>query len=459
MAAMSHRPEPTDFDDDASPAGPSPVEWARLVLRAALRRGWSALAVFLAGMAAATAYYATKKPTYSVETRILVQRQQALPTAVRSAFEDMPTRSASDMIHRRDNLISLVQQANLAPESPAAPPPPSWHDRLTPRWLRDDRPPGDPLDAMVDLLGRRLEVQVQDNAITISLEWGDPQTPFRIVRAALDNFLEARHLQEVKAGDEVIAVLAARTSTLRQQLDAAIEDARRRTSSPRAAAPRVRQPSEELVRLQSLFDARQRALRDVEDQRRRRLADLQAQLDQARNTMSEAHPTVISLRKDIEALSVDSPQVTALREEERAARRAYNDRLAREGVTPGAVVAAVAPTPVIDPTGLATEDPQVRDLRVQYESIANRLNAAQVELDAARAAFKYRYSVVWPPQLPTDPVSPNPRKIFGLGLLAALALGVLAAAAPDLRSGRILERWQVERSLGVPVVGEIRRGA
>jgi hypothetical protein len=30
-------------------------------------------------------------------------------------------------------------------------------------------------------------------------------------------------------------------------------------------------------------------------------------------------------------------------------------------------------------------------------------------------------------------------------------------AAVDLRSGRIFERWQVERQLGLPLIAELRR--
>ena len=99
----------------------------------------------------------------------------------------------------------------------------------------------------------------------------------------------------------------------------------------------------------------------------------------------------------------------------------------------------------------------MRDARFQYQQIVERVSMAQLELDAVRAAFKYRYNVIWPPQMPREPVSPNPVKVFGAGILAALFLAAGAAAFPDFRAGVIVERWQVERSLGLPVLAEIHK--
>jgi hypothetical protein len=42
------------------------------------------------------------------------------------------------------------------------------------------------------------------------------------------------------------------------------------------------------------------------------------------------------------------------------------------------------------------------------------------------------------------------------GLLGGLLLALFVASALDARSGRLEERWQVERGLGVRVVGELR---
>jgi hypothetical protein len=80
-----------------------------------------------------------------------------------------------------------------------------------------------------------------------------------------------------------------------------------------------------------------------------------------------------------------------------------------------------------------------------------------MELETARAAFKYRYVVVRPASIPRIPDKPKPAKILGGGAAAALVLALLAAIGADLRSGRVYESWQLEQALRVPVLAEIRR--
>lgn len=462
MAPRGSVPGPSAFDDDggeSAPAGPTVVDWGRLVADAAWRRRPLAVVVFLGGLLAAVVYFALKTPVYRVEAKILAQRPQALPSAARSVFEDAPTRSAWELIHRRDNLIAIVHDTKLI--GPGRQPPAPGTDtleRLAALWTRRASA-ADPLDTLVNVLDRRLIVEVEDGTILISLDWGDPQQAFDIVNVALQNFLEARHLQEVTAIDEVISVLQGRAAALREELETATQDARQRAArTPRVAMPRVRQPSGDLVRLQTLLEAKQRAIQDVEEFRRRRLADLQAQLDQTRNTLSDLHPMVIGLRKDIDALSRDSSQIEGLREEERKVRRDYAERLAKEGF-PSSSTPSATPLQLIESGPDPDQDQRVRQAWMQYEQMLGRVNTARTELDAARAAFKYRYSVIWPPQIPREPLSPRASKILGLGALASVLLALAAAAAPDVLRGRIVQRWQVERSLGVEVLGELDRRA
>jgi hypothetical protein len=40
-------------------------------------------------------------------------------------------------------------------------------------------------------------------------------------------------------------------------------------------------------------------------------------------------------------------------------------------------------------------------------------------------------------------------------MIVSLLLALVAAVAPDLRSGRVVERWQVERTLDLPVLAEV----
>ncbi len=436
-----------DVGSDRGPPAPSPLDYLRFV-GGAIRRRWAiASSVFLIVVAAAALYYRFTPSSYRVEAKILAQ-------TTRAGGDDLPARSAWELIHRRENLVSLAEQTGLGEKEAEEP----GRSLLT-RLLDQLRPPDverkeAPLDVLVRTLDKRLVVSTEEGTIQLSLDWPNAHHAYQIVQGAVQSFLEARHLQEVTSIDDAIAQMEGRMATLKADLDSAIAASHRRAPvTVRTSAPRERQPSEELVRLRSTLDAKVRAIRDVEEFRSRRVAELESQLTQARATLSDAHPTVEGLKRDIEALSRESAQLRALREDERKVRADYNARLAKEGY-PASPGAAAEPAVLLDTGGAREEDPRVRDLRLQYEQMASRVTSARVDLDAARAAFKYRYNVIWPPEIPTEPFSPKPLKVLGGGFVAALLLALMAAVLPDLLSGRIVERWQVDRQLGIPVLGE-----
>lgn len=451
--------------------GPTPVDRGLFALRSLLRRKLLAGGVLIACASVLVAYYRLRPPQYRAETRILAQRQNSLARA--NAADDAPTRAAWEIIHRRENLIALIKQANLLESGPAVGGPGVLDglvlggSRVGPRSAADD-----PLDALVLILDRKLLVTIAEGTISIELDWPDPQQAYRVVEAALQNFLEARHVQEVSTLDEGISILQGRTAALREELAKVLDETRRAVAQDASRTARLQVPalptapqpaphSEELVRLRSILEAKERAIGDVEEFRRRRLADLQAQHDARRAVYAENHPEMLTLRQDIAALSRDSPQISALREEERKLRQEYDARMAQEGrrqAPVGAVAPAALPRgPSEGLNALVEQNERVREARFQYQQMLERVTAAQVELDTARAAFKYRYNVIWPPQVPRKPVGPNPLKVFGLGGVASLLLALLAASAADWRAGRVLERWQVERGLGLPLLADVTR--
>ncbi len=451
-------------------ATPLPGDYLLFALRAARRRKGLTLFVFVACVAVLAGYYWSKTPQYRAETRILAQRQQSLPSIVRSnVAEDQPTRAASEIIHRRENLLDLIQQAGML----EVPPQGDLLDRLRSAAATLGNAPstgGDPVDDLVDILDRRLKVDVGEVTIAIQIDWPNPQQAYRIVEGALQNFLEARHVLDVTALDDAISTLQGRAAAASDALAKATDETRRglqqdanRYSRPqttsRSSPPLPRQTSEDLARLRSMLDAKERAINDVEEFRRRRLSELQAQYDARRAVYAEAHPEMANLRLDIAALNRDSPQITALREEEGKLRGEYQARLARErvGGSEGQVIFQVDQRPPAENLQSAIDQSErVREARSRYQQIAESLNSAQVELDTARAAFKHRYKIIRPAQVSKKPVSPNPFKVFGLGGIASLVFAFLVSAAVDWRSGRLLERWQIERGLGVPIIADLR---
>jgi LPS O-antigen subunit length determinant protein (WzzB/FepE family) len=78
-----------------------------------------------------------------------------------------------------------------------------------------------------------------------------------------------------------------------------------------------------------------------------------------------------------------------------------------------------------------------------------------VEMDTAKAAFKHRYIVVTPAQMPRKPAKPYTALTLIGGLLGGAALAFFASVVADLRTGRVIETWQVERKLRLSVLAEL----
>ena len=472
---------------EPEPASDSPAlaSRARLVLSALRRRKWIALLCFALVMVATLVILRWLPKTYRVETRILAQRSEALPSAVRQsqpAREEAPTKSAWETIHRHDNLVALVKQLGLFKEHAPEPRVPSIREQLglPPLGLRDPEPTEtERLSVLVTILDRSIVVTTTESTVTVTVDWNDPQMAYRICEAIVQNFMESRQLQEITAMDESISLLTGRAEGLRQQLRGVQETVEKERqaiaagemvaithrapagATPGAVPGKGRNP-EDLVQLRSMLEAKRRAIRDVEDFRRRRLADLQAQLDEKRGIYSDAFPSVVSLKQDIEALSKESPQVTALRQEEgQLAEEISLREPAPVGQPPEPGRGQAAKPLVLSPRALAIETTEqgerIKDARFRYERMVERINQAQLELDYARAAFKYRYAIVAPAEVPTRPIRPKPYLVIGAGLFFATLFAMLVAVLIDMRKGQIHDAWRLQELLDVPLLVEMRR--
>jgi hypothetical protein len=131
---------------------------------------------------------------------------------------------------------------------------------------------------------------------------------------------------------------------------------------------------------------------------------------------------------------------------------------------PRPVGASVTSEAQVARAAVPDEDAQVSVARTKlqtatakYQDLMDRIDAAHIELETARAAFKYRYRELTPPEVPRKARKPNaPLLILG-GLLLAAVLAIFACAGADLASGRFIETWQVRRRLKMPVLGEVTR--
>jgi uncharacterized protein involved in exopolysaccharide biosynthesis len=90
----------------------------------------------------------------------------------------------------------------------------------------------------------------------------------------------------------------------------------------------------------------------------------------------------------------------------------------------------------------------------KYSELRGEIRSARIRLDTAQAAFNYRYKIVAPASLPAKPHKPKVPMILAIGVLAALGLALLVPIALELKTGIIVERWQVHQ-LPIPVLGEL----
>lgn len=470
---------PRDRDEPSELVDFSAVrDWTRFVLHAPGRHRWLAAACFLSVLAVSVLAAKVMPFRYQVQTSILAQRNPLMGTLTNPGMNrdwDLPTRSAREVVLRRENLVALVHQTDflnryLASRAPAVR---AWH------WVKETvfRKPMDRqelLDALVDTLEQRLWVVSNPNegTVTITFEWSDPELAMQMVSAALQSFLEARHASEISAVGETIAVLEVHDARLKKEIAETSKDLeeKERGVRSRAAPRRVVLPpqggsrDEDVARLEALLAARKRAVADLEEFRLRRLAELRAQLVQQATIYAEQHPNVVATRQTIETLEAPSPQIEAL--------RAEVIDLEQQIVRKGGRAAAAAPGLAFQVQAdmaearlrLADEDPrleyeraQLRLLLRQHSNLLERIDAARVEMDTAQAAFKYRYVVTTPPQFPKRPIRGSPFLVVVAGLLGGAAFMFFTCAVVDLRSGRIVEGWQVERQLDLPVLAEFKR--
>jgi hypothetical protein len=234
--------------------------------------------------------------------------------------------------------------------------------------------------------------------------------------------------------------------------------------------------------LKGTISRKSQELSRLEHEQKQKLDELQAQLSIARAIYTPNHPTVQSLQQSVAAFQYTSPQVRMLRSEldrleteaddqaALVAERLISEQVGRRGATaapqPRLMLAAPAqrtPEPSPDTTGLARPDAvaefatltlrrQLNELR----SILERTDAARIEFEVSKAAFKHRYSVVSPAEEPGDPSFPETRAVLAAGLLASMLFAIFSAIAADVLSNRLLEPWQVQRLLGIPVLGTVR---
>ncbi|MGC4121433.1 MAG: hypothetical protein QM765_44025 [Myxococcales bacterium] len=300
----------------------------------AVRRHWAlGLGAFAGVLGMAALALAVLPKTYKTTVKILTARNQVMtglanPGRAVPREADAPTQAASELILRHDNLVAMVKQTNLLDQ---------WDASRAPAVAAKDwllgvfrGPPSeeDRLNALVGVLEKRLRVTTgDDGTVSIEIEWPDAQMAYQLVQAAQQNFIETRHAVEVSTITEAISILEWHAASQGENVQSVLDELRKAreaaapakagdktTAGPRRVAPGVVRPrsqsqDQELAQAKAILAARQRALADLEDYRRKRLAELQGQLVEQTATYAPAHPLVVATQESIAAMGKDSPQI------------------------------------------------------------------------------------------------------------------------------------------------------
>ena len=351
------------------------------------------------------------------------------------------------------------------------------------RLLRGPPADQDRVDALVGLLEKRLFVETGEGTISIAVLWNNAPLAYRLVEAAQQNFLEARHVSEISTISETISILEGHAAAVRDLIESDVEELQKaqeaaagKTGAPPLAAPAaakkraVRTMNQELLQVRLMLLAKRRAIADLEEFRRKRLAELQAELTRQLAIYADQHPIVVDTKQVMDALLRDSPQIVSLHKDQVALEQDYLRRGGKLQDLEGEIAeipeprAAAEVQRVVAVQALAQDNPALVYLRnrlqfslSKYSGLLDRIDSAGIELDTARAAFKYRYSVIRPPQIPRAPEKPNASFVLGAAAVAGMFLAMIAAIAVDLASGVLFEPWQVERELHLPVLSMVRR--
>jgi len=498
-------PEPKDLVDPKVILG-----WCLLFLGFIKKRKWIPVATTLVALLLSIAALQVIPKTWESEMTMQAKKSEYLsPDQAGRLIDD-----AEVVLHRRVTLLSMVQRTNLVKE---------WKKRREPIFALKDKiyasffgPTSDKdLESMLGyMLHDALTVATEGDTITITVAWRDPETAFQLVSAAQQAFLEERHVQEIALLSESMQILENHAAKLEREIKDEIEKAQAvvqeknqalkaktdksaaetaeklKDSAPQAAAPRqvpiVQEPQvnprdvERLTQLQTLIASKREELNGVTASSRSQLGELQAKLAQARAIYKEAHPVIADLKQRIQVASADPPMAARLRselnalEDEQASlqyKTSSNPFLAtKTGGSGGGRGVTRLGSSVLEGLKKVEEyelaDPDIEYARSQigfamrkYQDTQLSIDAARIKLDTAQAAFQHRYRVVTPAEAPNKPTKPQPGKVIAGALISGLVLGLFIALALEIRRGLIYEPWQVETSLGLPVVANIELGS
>jgi len=446
--------------------------------------------VLLVGSALAVLVMIYFPKTYSCTTVLMTVENRVLD----GQAGVNPLAGAADLVMRKENLARIVEETNLVDKAPGRRPPLlKLKDGLM-RFAFGALNRKAMSDGLVGALESKLLVVQDGGDLRVTVNWADPVTTAELADAGRDSFLKARRAAEIAAYEEKMSILDGHATKLRgdidtlaQQMQTAREtkakpadsDTSTKAASSAPAPSPVQQPrvvvtrrsaapDEQLPILTERLESSKKKLAELEADHDRQLHDARAKFEEMKLRLTQLHPEVITQGERVAMLSRVPSDVAMLRSSVATLEGEIKQRrLASQGMTSGfaSAVPSLAranadplPAEITSLLDRDNQDPalvaQLSGTVMKYTMLRDELLSARIELDTAQAAFNHRYQLIVPAEVPTKPIKPKPGVILGVGIALSLLLALLIPIGLELRTGIMVERWQVQ-AIQLPVLAEL----
>jgi uncharacterized protein involved in exopolysaccharide biosynthesis len=443
-----------------------------------VRRRWRwMLGAFALGAVAALAFVATMAPRYEAATRVMVTTQQIRDDLVRTTLED-------DIIERLNALLGKVlSREDLATLIGKHDPYPELRDALTMAEIadrvRDDvsfepvaglkTSPGKQQAALFEL---RVEARTPESAAgmandlatnlvnqSIDTRTQDAKLAVTFLRRELERAENALREQS----HEIRKFKEEHRGELPGELQANLAKLERLQQQRQSLALQIAEANTRLAMLSAPSSGPNERLNESPEVR---LEQLRAELRERLGSVTEKHPDVQRLQRQIAQLEEELgvagapedgavPTRPSLISAEQHTLEELRRQLLQTETEQGALDQRVAQTPARQEEldGMVQREAVLRET---YVGFLKKVQEAELADSLESAQQGERFSVIEPAVPPTEPARSRP-KYFAAGLVAALGLACLVGIALELLDPVLVSPLQLERESGMPVLGSVPR--
>ncbi len=479
-----------------NPEEASPINIERII-SAAKRRFLFFLIPFFLLVAASIALIMVLPPKYASWGTVLVETQQISPDLVESLITtdpDQRIRMIEQRVMTRENLLKIIDKYNVYGDE---------RKILTVSDLVEKMQNEIGIDVITSSFSenRRGDTTI---AFTVAFNHHDPHIATDVANELVTLFLSENVRTRTERASEATAFLSEEADKVRRQLTQVESELVAYKQKYKDALPEHLGLRQSMLE-RSEIDTRdlRRDLRTLEEEKRyleieltaarsgltglageqselaRNLATLKDQLLDASTRLTDNHPTIIGLKKRIEALEKqveeESARARATAAQGGSGTDTYNPVVERLQIRIAATEAKIQETrnqiaatarKIAELEAIILEIPQVErglsvldrthaDLLDKLQSLESKQAQAQLSQNLEEEKKAERFVLLEPPIVPTEPYSPNRKKILGIGGFLGIALGVACIFLVEMLDRRIYSASELEAVLKHPPIVSI----